>query len=574
MKNDQSAVLLRGTTTQKLRLLSGLILFVFAATHFLNHSLGLFSIDTMTLVQDWRTAVTRSLPGGLVLGLALVVHITLALAKLIRRNTLTMPFWEGTQIVLGLAIPFFLFPHIVNTRVAHTLFGVNDFYFYELVRLWPGKAWHQSALLLLVWAHGCVGLHFWLRLTRWYKAAFPFLFALALLVPVTALAGFMVAGRAANLAFADPGVMEAIKNASNWPDADASAKLAGYRAWTRNGFYLVLGSLFLGLLIRWLLASRQPKVAVNYVPKPSVSGPHGSTLLEISRMNRVPHLSVCGGRARCSTCRVRVIEGAAALPPPSAAEAATLRSIGAGPDVRLACQLRPTESIRVKLLLSAEMFGQQSRNIEAHGTERTLAVLFFDMRGFTTLSDGRLPYDIVYLLNRLFNSVGAAIHAEGGWIDKYLGDGLMAVFGRDTDPQTACRQAIRCARKIDIALDDLNRELGAETGDSIRAGMGLHVGPLVMGEIGYRETASITVIGSTVNIASRLEAATKELDCQFAVSEEAARHAGLDLSRFKTKSITVRGVSEQVTIIAVSRARDLSETTDTENQRVVAELGR
>lgn len=573
MKNAQTAMLLRGTTAQKLRLISGLILFAFAATHFLNHSLGLFSIEAMTLAQDWRTALTRSLPGGIVLGLALAVHMTLALAKLVRRNTLSMPFWEAVQIALGLAIPFFLFPHIVNTRVANTLFGVNDFYFYELVRLWPGKAWDQSVLLLLVWAHGCVGLHFWLRLTRWYKTAFPILFALAILVPVTALAGFMVAGRAANTAFADPGVMEAIKSASNWPDAAASAKLADYRAWARNGFYLVFGVLLLGLFIRWLIAARRPKVAVNYVPEPSVSGAHGATLLEISRMNRVPHLSVCGGRARCSTCRVRIIEGAESLPPPSAAEAATLRSIGAGPDVRLACQLRPANNIKVKLLLSAEMFGRQSRSIEAHGSERILAVLFFDMRGFTTLSDGRLPYDIVFLLNRLFNSVGTAIHDEDGWIDKYLGDGLMAVFGRDTDPETACRQALRCARKIDMALDDLNRELESEIGDELRAGMGLHVGPLVLGEIGYRETASITVIGSTVNIASRLESVTKELGCQLAVSEEAARYAGLDLLRFKTRPVAVRGVSEPVKVIPLTRARDLPDTGETVGHGKTAELG-
>lgn len=573
MKKDQSAVLLRGTVSQKLRLLSGLILFAFAATHFLNHSLGLFSIDAMTLVQDWRIAATRSLPGSFILGLALLVHITLALAKFVRRNTLRMPIWEGVQIVLGLAIPLFLFPHIVNTRVAHTLFGVNDFYFYELVRLWPGKAWNQSVLLLFVWAHSCVGLHFWLRLTRWYKAAFPVLFALAVLVPVMALAGFMVAGRVANAAIADPGVLEAIKSASNWPDAAASETLAAYGKWARNGFYALITLLFLVLLARLVASFRSPKVAVDYVPEPMVAGTHGSTLLEISRMNRVPHLSVCGGRARCSTCRVRIIEGMATLPPPSTAEAATLRSIGAGPDVRLACQLRPTDSIRVKLLLSADMFGRHSRSTEAHGTERTLAVLFFDMRGFTTLSEGRLPYDVVFLLNRLFNSVGTAVHTEGGWIDKYLGDGLMAVFGRDTDPKTACQQAIRCARKIDIALDELNNELGAEIGDTLRAGMGLHVGPLVLGEIGYRETASITVIGSTVNIASRLEAATKTLNCQFAVSIDAARYAGLDLSQLKTKPIQIRGVSKPVHIITAVRARDLPGITNETDLVTPAQAG-
>ncbi|RMF01077.1 MAG: hypothetical protein D6773_10570, partial [Alphaproteobacteria bacterium] len=134
-------ILLRGTTTQRLRLASGLILFAFALTHFLNHALGLVSIDAMHGFQEVRLAVTRSLAGGIILGLALIIHVGLALGKLGRRTTFRIPPWELTQIFLGLAIPFFLAPHIANTRLASTLFGVNDIYFYELLRLWPGKAW-------------------------------------------------------------------------------------------------------------------------------------------------------------------------------------------------------------------------------------------------------------------------------------------------------------------------------------------------------------------------------------------------------------------------------------------------
>lgn len=549
--------LFHGNLPQRLRLLSGLILFTFAATHFINHSLGLFSIDTMTQVQDWRLAVTRSVPGSIVLGLALVVHITLALAKLVRRNTLAMPVWEFTQIVLGLIIPLLLFPHIVNTRFASMLFGVNDIYVYELVRLWPDRALNQTILLLLVWVHGCIGLHFWLRLSRWYRRAFPILFALAVLIPVTALAGFMVSGREAKMVASDPVVLEAIKSTSNWPDTAASKALGLYRDWSKQGFYILLAGLLLFVLGRWIATERKPKVSVRYIPEPTVRGTNGATLLEISRMNRLPHLSICGGRARCSTCRVRIIEGGDSLPPPSRAEAATLASIGASPDVRLACQLRPSTPLTVSLLLSPERLGTRQRSMDAHGSERVLAVLFFDIRGFTTMSDGRLPYDVVFLLNRLFNAVGSAVQEEKGWIDKYLGDGFMAVFGRDSDPVTACRQAVQCARKIDLALDQLNSELEDEIGGIIRVGMGLHVGPLVLGEIGHRDTAAMTVIGSTVNIAARLESATKELNCQFAISGEAAEMADLDISDFETESLSIRGVSEPVKVVAVRRAREL-----------------
>ena len=122
-------------------------------------------------VQQWRQVVTRSLPGTFVLVMALLTHIALALYKLANRSTLRLPAWELIQIGLGLLIPFLLFPHIVNTRIAHVFFGVEDNYLYELARLWPDSALLQSTLLLLVWVHGCIGLHFWLRLYPPYRAA-------------------------------------------------------------------------------------------------------------------------------------------------------------------------------------------------------------------------------------------------------------------------------------------------------------------------------------------------------------------------------------------------------------------
>lgn len=549
-------ILLRGGTAQRLRLASGLTLFTFALTHFLNHSLGLFSIDTMSLVQEWRMAITRSTPGSLILCLALLVHIAFGLARFARRSTFQLPAWELIQPLLGLAIPFFLFPHIVNTRIAHMLFGVNDIYFYELVRLWPSNGWDQSILLLLVWTHGCMGLHFWLRLTKWYKRAFPALLALAVLIPVTALAGFMVAGRIANDAVANPDVLAAIKQVTHWPAPAAGESLSSYGMQARYGFYILLGAIGLAMLVRWMMSRMQPKVTINYEPEPTISLPRGSTLLEASRMNGIPHLSVCGGRARCSTCRVAILDGLDALPAPNNAEAATLAGINAAPDVRLACQLRPTEPIAVNVLLRPE--GVVRKNDEAQGVERTLAVLFLDVRGFTSLSEDKLPYDVVYILNRLFSAAGTAIESEGGWIDKYLGDGLMAVFGRDSDAEDGCRKAIRAAKKIDLALDQVNKELASELPEPISIGMGLHVGSLVLGEIGHERSAAMTVIGRTVNAASRLESATKDMKCQFVMSSDAAQLAEMDLSDFSTRSVTVRGLSKPLKVVIVGQARNIT----------------
>lgn len=548
-------VLLRGSTTQRVRLISGLILFAFALTHFLNHAVGLISVEAMEDVQQVRLAITRSLPGGIILGAALLAHMSLALLKLARRETLRLPPWEWLQILLGLAIPFWLFPHIVNTRFANLFLDIQDRYVYELIWLWPAKGWTHSALLLIVWMHGCLGLHFWLRLTPWYPRAFPALLSMAVLVPVLSLLGFVSAGRATRLQMDDPFFFEDIKRLTNWPDASELQSLINWGSWSKYAFYCLLALVLLTIIVRWIARTRIPKISVTYDPEPTVTFPGGPTLLEVSRMNNIPHISVCGGRARCSTCRVEILDGIEHLPPPEGAEAATLADIHAGPTVRLACQLRPTEPVTVNVMLRPH--GRPKKSQDAQGVERPLAVLFLDIRGFTNMSQDKLPYDVVFILNRMFAAIGQAIQQEGGWIDKYLGDGLMAVFGRDSGPEAGCQQALRAARRIDLALDKVNADLESELKEPLRIGMGIHVGPLVLGAIGHDHTAAMTVIGRTVNAAARLEAATKDMKCQVALSAEVARQAGVDLSAFETRSISVRGLDEPLDVIAVRSGRDL-----------------
>ncbi|MEW5962636.1 MAG: 2Fe-2S iron-sulfur cluster-binding protein [Pseudomonadota bacterium] len=344
-------VYLRGDGLQKLRLASGLVLLAFAGTHFLNHALGLVGLEAMHLAQDWRTAVTRSLPGSLVLLVALAAHVALGLHRIAQRQTWRMPPWEFVQIATGLAIPFLLLPHIVNTRIAYTVFDVEDSYAYELARLWPGSAWQQSALLLLVWGHGCIGLHHWLRLGEGYRRLQPLLAAVAVAVPVLALAGFVVAGRATAEIIAEPDAMAALKARSHWPGDVASAALADWRLLARVAFAVVgLVAITLPIQRGWRRRRGTTAIRITYSGGPAVEIQPGQTLLEASRAAGVQHASVCGGRARCSTCRVRIERGRDSLPPPEGAEAATLKAIGAPVDVRLACQVRPTRHLTVSLI--------------------------------------------------------------------------------------------------------------------------------------------------------------------------------------------------------------------------------
>lgn len=556
-------ILTRGDIPQRLRLVSGLILFLFALTHFLNTAVGLVSLEQMDQLDRWRTVVTRSWAGTIILAAALLIHIFFALWKVAMRTTYRLPWWELLQIVLGLLIPFLLFPHIVNTRVANNFFNVQDNYLYELARLWPASAILQSTLLLIVWIHGCLGIHFWLRLHTPYRAMQPVLLFLAITIPLAGLAGFMVSGRAVAALIENKDAFDRVKELTRWPNAENNDLLAAYRVWVRLGFLGVLGliaSIFAIRYISWLSA---PKVTISYAGGPNVSVPIGPTLLEISRLNKIPHASVCGGRARCSTCRVRIEEGGENLPPAVFPESVTLAAIEAPANVRLACQIRPSKPLVVTRLLRPVGTGPEAAGVpesDSSGTEKPLAVLYVNMREFNELTKTKLPYDVVFLLNQFFTSVGTAIRMQGGTVDKYIGDGVIAVFGQRHGVEGGCRQALRAIRAIDLALDHLNSVIGPELGRPVRIAAGLHAGHLILGRIGYGPSVDLTVVGPAVKIALQLESLAKQRDVQLVLSHDVARLAGWEPEDELISSVAVDGLEEPLEVVDVPRGRDLAVT--------------
>ena len=186
------------------RLASGLVLFAFALTHFLNHALGHVSLHAMEAAQTVRVEVWRSWPGTLLLYGAAAVHIGLAFWKLARRRTWRMAPWEAVQIALGLAIPLLVATHVAATRLNSSFYGGDDTYNVILRGLWPDAALKQSLLLVIVWLHAIIGLHFWLRLKPWYASWSPVLLVLAALVPTLAVTGWITGAREAEAAFSGP----------------------------------------------------------------------------------------------------------------------------------------------------------------------------------------------------------------------------------------------------------------------------------------------------------------------------------------------------------------------------------
>ena len=191
------------------------------------------------------------------------------------------------------------------------------------------------------------------------------------------------------------------------------------------------------------------------------------------------------------------------------------------------------------------------------GEEREIAVLFADLRGFTRLAERNLPCDVVFLMNRYFEVLGQAVEQTGGRIDKFIGDGIMALFGITDGPAAGCRDALIAAKAIVDGLDRLNETLKADLTEPLRVGIGVHGGPAIVGEMGYGAATSVTAIGDTVNAANRLEALTKTYSCQLIVSYRAARYAGIDLSAHPSGEIVLRGRRQPMQVHVIEDVRRL-----------------
>lgn len=548
----------RGGLVTRLRIGSGLVLFVFAFFHFINIGLGLFHTDYLHGMQDSRKAVTRHDVMSLVLYVALIIHSVLALASVVQRRTLRMPVSSALQIVLGLLIPLQLISHIIHTRYAHEVYDVNDEMGYIIILMWPSSAiWMQSALLLIVWVHGCIGLHMWLRLTQWWAKTMPYLIGLAVFVPSFALAGVLTEGRRIWADFADEFLRQQYIDYYNWPSPEAFQDMFSLKDNAVFAFLMALGTCGVFYVARKLWRRRH-SVRIKYARGPEVIAEKGMTLLEMSQANGVPHTALCGGKGRCTTCRVIIEDGAEHLAPPSEVEARSLAAVGASPQTRLACQIRPTDPLTIFRVFRPD--GGRHRGHASQGQERQLAVLFLDMRGFTARTTGQLPYDIVFLLNRFFDAIVPAITREGGVVDKYMGDGLLAVFEKP-DAAKSARAGLKAAIDISHALDRFNQKLAAEGSPHIRIGMGLHLGDLVLGEIGAEGHASQTIIGDAVNVASRLESETKALGVELLVSEDLLRAAGVEPASQDIQLFQLRGVASSIPALPVARAADLEEAT-------------
>jgi adenylate cyclase len=545
----------RGIGVRQVRLVCGLIMFSYIFSHFFNHALGNLSYDAMETwlrfhVWWWRIPVVN-----ITLYAAAATHLSLGLWAHYQRRNFRYTAIEVTQLVFGLSIPLLIASHFGIMRLGGLLFGrPAPPYSGVLLAYWVNRPYMvavQFFLLTVAWIHACIGLYFWLRLKPFFKWAAPFLLAIAVLLPPLAMTG------------THRGAHETVERAAQ-PEWRAEhirltppAQRSVIEDITLYYFPILYGTaillVFVARGVRALIENRRGSITVSY-PGRKVRSPRGLSILETSLRFKVPHASVCGGKARCSTCRVRVVSDRFALPPPSSRESHVLARVGASsnPSIRLACQLRPKADIAVIPVLPANIgadFVRNRRRINV-GEEHYVVSMFVDMRGSTKLAEARLPYDTVFLVNRFLEAASQAVIDAGGQPNQFVGDGLLALFGLRTDPTTASRQAMRAAAIVAANVAYMNHEFSTELPQPIEFGIGIHGGEVIIGDIGFRDHTVFTALGDAVNVAARLQDLTKTLGCSVMVSEEVYRQAGIAPGRIAPAEASIRGRDRPVQVYA------------------------
>jgi adenylate cyclase len=556
---------LRGISLRQVRLACGLVLFAYLLSHFLNHALGNISLDAMGAGVAIHAGFWQFTPIAVAFYSAATIHTGLGIWALYERRQFHGKAVEPLQLILGLSIPALIVTHVVGMRLGQTLFAQERSYeqvFYGYWVLLPYKMWLMYAVILIAWTHGCIGLYFWLRIKSFFKDAAPFLLAGAVLVPTLALLGLYQGGRTT--------VQESV--APEWRKENLSPQQVGTAAENSVlqdiaddfllGYLGLLGLALAARAVRIVAERRVGMISLSYGNGRTIRVPVGLSVLEASLRHQMPHASVCGGRARCSTCRIRVIGDTGLLPEPSSREAFVLSRIGAGgdPAIRLACQLRPTADLSFFQLLEPHPMSANAHATHPQriGQERYLVSMFVDMRGSTKLAEKRLPFDTVFIVNRFLSAVSLAVIACGGQPNQFVGDGELALFGLACDPQTACRQALQAAALIATNIDELNRALEHDLPDPIRFGIGIHGGEVIVGDIGYRDHMVFTALGDAVNVAARLQDMTKSLASEAIVSEDVCKMAGVDADALPAQEVPIRGRVEPMIVRTVADAKVLA----------------
>jgi adenylate cyclase len=196
------------------------------------------------------------------------------------------------------------------------------------------------------------------------------------------------------------------------------------------------------------------------------------------------------------------------------------------------------------------------------GEERTLSIMFADIRGFSTISEKLSPQKIVQLLNRYFTTMTAIIKKRSGTVDKFIGDSVMSFWNAPTHVHAHQKVAVQAALDMQESLVRLNDEIRPEFGVDIDMGISVHCGATYVGNIGSKGTINYTIIGDSVNIASRLERLCKRYGVGILVSDDVRQACGSEFVFRYIDATNLRGKKNPVRVYSPMRKKDAAAVKD------------
>ena len=274
---------------------------------------------------------------------------------------------------------------------------------------------------------------------------------------------------------------------------------------------------------RHIVAKRRLQIFPDGV---EVASDDDATILEASLGAGLPHIHECGGHGRCSTCRVAIVSGLDECTARTPAERALAERLGFPTEVRLACQTRVTGDVVIRRLVLDDVdtaltsLIRRDASVAYVGREEHAAIVFVDIEEFTRFSEPLPPYDVIHFLRRFFTRMERVVVRHGGIVNNYMGDGMLAVFGLDSQNGATLR-AIRACLAMEKEAEELKPYERVLGGAELDIRIGLHVGDVVVGALGRPGNSRESVIGDAVNTASRVESANKVTGTRFLVSQAA-----------------------------------------------------
>ena len=286
----------------------------------------------------------------------------------------------------------------------------------------------------------------------------------------------------------------------------------------------------------------------------TISCAEHKTILEASLAAHINHAHACGGQGKCSTCRISVMDGIENCNPRIGTELQMAEKLNFPAEIRLACQTKITGDISIRRMVSdrldmdiiSEQFSEDSKT--TLGSQQRLTIVFTDIVNYTSFAEKFPPYDIVHVLNRYYRIMNSTIQNNNGFISDVAGDGILAIFGLNSNTDNSVLDAIHAIKGMNENLVVFNKYLKENFNTEFGIRAGIHYGDVIVGPFDTGEMKKMAVIGDNVNYASRIESANKDFDTKVLLSEEAFQEVKELYSDYNLYKTTLKGKTGQYSL--------------------------